>query len=250
VLESDLSSRFEKLAKNIMGGSLKNEITNSSLRNPLKTYELIQPSLHGVRRRHCDLEVQTKDHRLVYWASKKNRAFRPILIVIHAAYGQEPVVSACKLRHWAKSFHFTLGDPARSRKGDATSWDDVIWEAGLARSFRFQISGKFSSEGGGKGIMYEWEQQTTYDNTVQQGIDVRKFGWGGNRISFQLLDQDGNVLAVFTSTRTLTEKQEGKNLGKIDFFVELADEVELGAVTVIVGVAKQIHRSKSSAWRC
>ncbi|KXL43271.1 hypothetical protein M433DRAFT_156184 [Acidomyces richmondensis BFW] len=233
-----------------MPASLRNRTTNSSLKEPLKTYELIQPSLNAPQGRNCHLEVQNKGrHQLVYWTSKKHRAFRPAIIDIHAASGQEPVVSACKLRHCAKSFRFILGDPKRSKKGDTKLWNDVIWEAGLARSFRFRIPDRLSVQGEEKSVMYEWEQQTTYDHKVQQGIDVRKFSWGGSHTSFQLLDQDGNVLAVFTSTTNLTKGRDGKNMGRIDFLVEVANEVELGAVTVILGIAEQIRGSKSTEWR-
>lgn len=185
---------------------------------PIKTYTVHQTSAW----RQSYQEVQFNG-RTILWVNARKRMFHNTQVNIQTEFNAGPIVAACKLGCFMRGLRFWLGNPDCT---DKDAWPVAECHGFRSNNFTFQTSDC---------RLYQWRR------THDRDLGAKRFG---NK-DFKLVDtQTGHVIAVFIFKH---EVFGVKDAGRIDYFVEFGQELELMSLTVLMGIQEQIREQERAA---
>lgn len=186
-----------------------------------KTYDIRSESKLSAK----NIEIH-QNGRAILWVKTKIPFWGAPIITIEGppqnwagSEGQGRILAATKLKSVRSGFSITLGDPASQE-----NWSQVTYSSWNEKEYFFEVAGR----------RYSWRSPVT-------GLMSYLKDTG----DYQLVDlDDEKVLAAYVKDR---EWFAFKPIARIEFYVELGQELEMLALAAILGVEERRRRKNSAA---
>ena len=189
---------------------------NNALPNaPIKEYEIVNLGTLTTRK----LAVQQNGQPILLINRKQGFFERP---QVNIQLQDKTIVAACKSRSFGGNQRLFLGNPDCA---DKAAWNDLVRESFGLSKYKFMCNGR----------SFGW--------TRTHNKELGASRWGS--MDYKLIDdQTGQILAVYLNNSKMFSTNP---VARIDYYVELGQDLELLSLAAIAGIEEAIRRSKRSS---
>ncbi|KAK4545126.1 hypothetical protein LTR36_003677 [Oleoguttula mirabilis] len=183
------------------------EVNAQAPGNPTKTYHLVNQ--HTFTSKHFEIQ---HNGQVILWANTNKTLLHKPIINLAADAENGPIIAACKLESFSRSLRFFIGNPDCT---DKATWSICECAGFVEKHYSFRSS---------DGRLLQWKR------THNKDLGGKTFGGR----TFKLVDEGGNVLAVYVHTQSVFGKRH--QIARFDFYVELGQELELVSLVTMLGI--------------
>jgi hypothetical protein len=175
--------------------------------------------------------VTSTDDRPLLYGEISSFTHKPDLLLHAGADKDGPVIAMCKFPKFSSVLKVGLGSPQTDY---ATQWEDMITEKVGGSEYRWSMNLQTSPDKSRKRTQFVWKrtQHVTVDGVSASKLSSR---------NFKLLDDSGNIVAVFTSDRTY------RKCGKLQVNVDYGQDFDTMVFITCLGLYEKARRRQNKS---
>ncbi|KAF9894133.1 hypothetical protein FE257_009106 [Aspergillus nanangensis] len=175
--------------------------------------------------------VTSAQDRPLLYGEISSFTHKPDLMLHTGSDTHGPVVAVCKFPKFSSALKVGLGNPDDSYD---TQWEDMTKETLGASEYRWSMPFRRPSDGshGRRTLVWKRTQHVTVEGVTPSKLSTR---------NYKLVDQWGQLLAVFTSERTY------RKCGVLQVNVEYGEDFDLMVFVTCLGLYEKARRRKNKS---